>query len=92
MAHRKLLERLRDRVVHRSQIGKLKLDRAATRRALEEALRRLGDRYRVLARMGKAEVPAELAGEMDAVRSIEDKLHAQDREIAALEEEGAGRS
>ncbi len=46
----------------------------------------------LLARMGKAEVPAELAGEMDAVRSIEDKLHAQDREIAALEEEGAGRS
>jgi hypothetical protein len=87
LAHRKLLERLRDRVVHRSQLGKLKLDRAATRRAMEDALRHLGDRYRVLVRMGKAEVPAELEGEMEAVRSLEDKLHAKDREIAALEEE-----
>ena len=89
LAHRNVLERLRDRVVHRSQIGKLKLDRAATRRALEEALRHLGERYRVLVRMGKAAVPPELEGEMDAVRKLEDKLHAQDREITALEEEGA---
>ncbi len=88
---RRILERLRDRVIHRSQIGKLKLDRGATRRELDKALLHLGDRYRVLVRMGKAEVPAELEPEMDAVRSLEEKLQAQDREIAELESETPGR-
>jgi hypothetical protein len=84
-----LLELLRDRVVHRSQIGKRKLDRAATRRELDKALRDLGERYRELGRVGRVEVPGELSREMDEVRRLEAKLEAEDAEIAALEGEPA---
>ncbi len=83
----KLLERLRDRLVHRSLIGKRKLDRTATRRELDEALRQLGDRYRVLVRAGGVEVPGELAGIVQRVRILEERIEAQEREITALENE-----
>lgn len=88
----KLLEALRDRVVLRSQIGKRRLDRAATRRELDKALHDLGERYRTLARIGRAEVPGELATVMERVRSLEDELDAQDREIAKLKAERATRT
>jgi hypothetical protein len=81
------LETLRDRVVHRSQVGKRKLDRAATRRDLDKALRDLGERYRRLVKQGRTEVPGEIAYQMDEVRRIEERLEAQDREIAELEKE-----
>jgi hypothetical protein len=84
-----LLELLRDRVVHRSQIGKRKLDRAATRRDLDRALRVLGERYRELSRSGRFEVPVELSREMEEVRRLEARLEAEDAEIAALEGEPA---
>jgi hypothetical protein len=84
---RKILEKLRDRVVLRSQIGKRKLDRTATRRDLDDALRVLGERYRALVRSGRMEVPGELAQAMDAVRRLEEKLAVQEREIADLESE-----
>ncbi len=83
----KWLESLRDRVVHRSQIGKRKLDRTAARRELDHVSRELGERYRALVRIGRAEVPGELAVFMDAVRAVEEKLAALDKEIAALEDE-----
>ncbi len=83
----KLLEALRDRLVHRSQIGKRKLDRSATRRDLDDALRRLGERYRTMVRTGRAEAPAELALVMDAVARLEERLAKQEEEIAALERE-----
>ncbi len=83
----KLLETLRDRVVLRSQIGKRKLDRSAVRRELDDALRRLGERYRVLVKAGRAEVPGELALLDDAVARLEERLAEQDRDIAALEAE-----
>ena len=83
----KLLEKIRDRMVQRSLIGKRKLDRTATRRELDEALRELGERYRELARAGRQEVPAELAGPMQVVRSLEDRLASQEREIRLLESE-----
>jgi hypothetical protein len=83
----KLLEALRDRLVVRSLIGKRKLDRTATRRELDELLRQLGERYRSLVRAGRMEVPAELAGLVQSVRTLEEKLEAQDREIAALQHE-----
>ena len=82
-----LIERIRDRLVHRSLVGKRKLDRTATRRALDGALRDLGERYRELVRTGRIEVPAELAGAMQQVRWLEDRLDAYQREITALENE-----
>jgi hypothetical protein len=82
-----LIERIRDRLVHRSLVGKRKLDRTATRRALDGALRELGERYRELVRTGRMEVPAELAGPMQQVRWLEDRLDAHEREITALENE-----
>ncbi len=74
-------------MVLRSQIGKRKLDRTATRRDLDDALRVLGERYRALVRSGRAVVPGELAEAMDAVRRLEEKLAAQESEIADLESE-----
>lgn len=83
----KLIESLRDRVVHRSQIGKRKLDRTGTRRELDLALRELGERYRGLVKMGRTEVHADLAAVMEAVRRLEERLSEQEKEIAELESE-----
>jgi hypothetical protein len=83
----KWLEGLRDRVVHRSQIGKRKLDRTRARRELDHASRELGERFRALVKLGRAEVPGELAMFMEAVRAVEERLTVLDREIAALEDE-----
>lgn len=83
----RLLEKLRDRLVHRSLIGKRKLDRTAARRELDRLLRDLGERYGALVRAGRMEVPAELTTLVQAVRSLEERIEVQDREIAALESE-----
>ncbi|HSN14568.1 MAG TPA: hypothetical protein VLT61_08035 [Anaeromyxobacteraceae bacterium] len=83
----KFLEAVRDRLVHRSLIGKRKLDRSATRRALDGAMRVLGEKYRAMVRAGRGDVPAELAGAVEAVKTLEAKLERQDREIEALEKE-----
>lgn len=85
----KLLESLRDRLVHRSLIGKRKLDRTATRRSLDDALRLLGARYRALVRAGRTDVPGELAGAMQAVKDLEAKLESQEKDIHTLETEQA---
>lgn len=81
------MEALRDRVVHRSQIGKRKLDRTARRRELDEALHRLGEQFAALATAGRVEVPGELAVLMRSVQDLERMLEEQDREIAELERE-----
>lgn len=83
----KLLEAIRDRLVHRSLIGKRKLDRTATRRELDGALRDSGERYRALVRAGRMEVPAELAGLVQRVKGLEERLDAQEKDIEALERE-----
>ncbi len=83
----KLLESLRDRLVHQSRIGKRKLDRTATRRSLDAALRELGARYRAVVRAGRAEGPAEIEGAMQAVKDLEATLEAQETEIRTLERE-----
>ncbi len=83
----KIIEKVRDRLVQRSLVGKRKLDRTSTRRALDGALRDLGERYRELVRTGRMEVPAELAGAMQHVRWLEDRLDEHDKEILALERE-----
>lgn len=82
-----IIERIRDRLVQRSLVGKRKLDRTATRRALDAALRDLGERFRELVRTGRMEVPAELQGPMQHVRFLEDRLDEHQREISALENE-----
>lgn len=83
----KLLETLRDRLVQRSLIGKRKLDRTAARRQLDGALRDLGERYRALVRAGRMEVPGELAGLVQRVRNLEERIEEKEREISALEDE-----
>ncbi len=83
----KLLETLRDRVIHRSQLGRRKLDRVATRRRLDEALRELGRRYSLALEGGTVQVPAELMPAVEEVRSLEQQLAVQERDIADLEKE-----
>jgi len=80
----KLLEVIRDRVVHRSQVGKRKLDRSAARRRLDLALRDLGERYHALAQAGTVSIPSELAALVDEVRQHEERLAQHDAEIAEL--------
>ena len=83
----KLIEAIRDRLVHRSLIGKRKLDRGATRRQLDAVFRDLGERYRALVRAGRVNVPAELAALVERVRDLELRLESQERDIEALENE-----
>ena len=83
----KLIEAIRDRLVHRSLIGKRKLDRGATRRQLDAVLRDLGERYRALVRAGRMDVPAELAALVERVRDLELRLESQEKDIEALENE-----
>jgi hypothetical protein len=83
----KLLEMLRDRVIHRSQIGRRRLDRVATRRRLDEALLELGRRYRLQVEAGQVAVPEVLAPAVDAVRGLEQRLAEQEQDLAALEKE-----
>jgi hypothetical protein len=83
----KLLEMLRDRVIHRSQIGKRKLDRVATRRRLDEALLELGRRYSQALAGGRLAVPEELWPVVEEVRSLEHRLTEQEQELAELEKE-----
>jgi hypothetical protein len=86
----KLLEILRDRVIHRSQIGRRKLDRVATRRRLDEALRELGRRYWLALQGGMAQAPEELVPAVAEVRSLEQRLAEQEKDIADLEKEHPG--
>ena len=83
----KLLEMVRDRVVRRSQIGKRKLDRAATRRRLDEALRELGRRYRLALDAGQVPVPDDILPTVEEVKGLERRLAAQEKDIADLKEE-----
>jgi hypothetical protein len=83
----KLLEAIRDRLVHRSLIGKRKLDRTATRRELDALFRELGERWRGLVRSGRVEVPGELAALVERVKAVEARLEAQDKELEALQHE-----
>ncbi len=83
----KLLEALRDRLIHRSQIGRRKLDRVATRRRLDEALLELGRKYRLALNGGAVQVPEELTPVVAEVKRLEQVLEAQEKDIADLEKE-----
>ena len=82
------LESFRDRVVHRSQVGKRRLDATFTRRDLDQRQQELGARFAALVRQGTAAVPSELAALVQEIREMEDRLRNQMQDIAALESEG----
>ncbi len=81
------LEALRDRVVVRSQVGKRKLDAALTRRQLDRKLVDLGERFLHLVREGRLAVPKDVADLVSEAQELEEKLEAEQEDIAALESE-----
>ena len=83
------LEALRDRVVIRSQVSKRKLDVVFTRRQLDHKLAEVGERLLNLVRQGRLVVPKDrdVADLMSEARELEERLEAQNAEIAALESE-----
>jgi len=88
---KQLLERIRDRLIHRSQISKEKLDAAFLRRELDGKLRDLGEGYRYQVRysVGSAAVPDALSVVMAEVVELEEKLESKQQQIARLEKESA---
>jgi len=82
-----LFERLRDLVIHRSQISKRRLDRIVTRRSLDEALRELGRRYRLAVEGGGVPVPEELLPALEEARKLEKRLAEEEKDLADLERE-----
>ncbi len=82
------LESFRDRVVHRSQVGKRRLDATFTRRQLDDKLRELGACCARLLEQGTAAIPEELAAAIQEVRSLQDRLRSEMQDIAVLESEG----
>ncbi len=85
----KLLEKFRDRVIYRSQLGKRRLDAAFTRRELDQKWLELGERYSELARKGRVAVPADLAKLIDEIRRLEQRLAEQQQDVADLKQETA---
>jgi hypothetical protein len=83
------LETARDRVVHRSQVWKAKLDATSTRRQLDAKLVALGEKFLLLAREGRAAVPSELRDVFTEARDLEDRLQGQLDDVAALRSEVA---
>jgi hypothetical protein len=82
------LETFRDQVVHRSQVGKKRLDAGFTRRELDRKLLELGERFVALVGHGAGAVPGDLAALVQEVRKLQENLRSQLQEIAALEGEG----
>lgn len=85
----KFLMDLRDRVIHRSQLGKRKLDLAFTRRELDDKLRLLGERYRRLVREGRVEASPELLDLVAAAEALEERLVAGEDEVTRMSQEGS---
>ncbi len=81
------LEALRDRVVVRSQVGKRKLDAALTRRQLDRKLVDIGERFLHLVREGRLAVPKDVADLVGEAQELEERLEAEQEDIAALESE-----
>jgi Tfp pilus assembly protein PilN len=86
---KQLLERIRDRLIHRSQVSKEKLDAAFLRRELDGKLRDLGEGYRDQVRSGAQPVPDALSAVMAEVVELEEKLESKQQQIARLEKESA---
>ena len=80
---------LRDRVVHRSQVGKQKLDAALVRRELDGKLQELGERYVAAVREGRAAVPGELRGLLAEVERLVERVAVHHDQMRRLEDEAA---
>jgi hypothetical protein len=85
----RILIELRDRVVHRSQLGKQKLDAALARRELDRKLQELGEKYLAAVREGRATVPGELRGLLADVEALAGRLDVHHHQVRRLEEEAA---
>jgi hypothetical protein len=78
---------LRDRIVQRSQIGKEKIDVAFARRALDQRMLELGERYYSVVRSGGAAVPDDLRGVLAEIDELARKLEAMKEQVQRLENE-----
>ena len=87
MAVRGFLNELRDRIVHRSQMGKEKLDATFARRALDKIFMELGERYYEIASRGEVAVPEDLRDLMRKVDSLAKRVAAHREQLKRLEDE-----
>ncbi len=84
-----ILIELRDRVVHRSQLGKEKLDAARARRELDRKLQDVGEQYVAAVRGGRATAPGELRALLAEVEALAGRLEGHHHQMRRLEEEAA---
>ena len=84
-----LLDSVRDHVVHRSQLGKSKLDAVFARRELDRTWLELGERLSEMVRRGGMAVPVELRGLLSRARELEERLRDRETEVARLRRESA---
>jgi len=89
---RKILVELRDRIVHRSQVGKEKLDATFARRELDRRFIELGERYYELVREGRSGLAEELRDTMREVDALVQRLAAHREQLRRLEDEAATQS
>jgi len=89
---REFLFGLRDRIVHRSQVGKEKLDATFARRELDRRFLTLGERYYELVREGGAPPAEELREVIREVDGLVQRLAAHREHLRRLEEEAATQS
>jgi hypothetical protein len=80
---------VRDRIVHRSRLGKEKIDVAFARRALDQKMLDLGERYYALVRAGTATAPEELRGMLAEIDELARKLDGLKEQVQRLENEVA---
>jgi len=86
---REFLIEFRDRIVHRSQVGKEKLDAAFARRELDRRFLELGEGYYHLAQDGRTAVPEELRELVREVEALARRVEVHRDELKRLEDEAA---
>jgi predicted nucleic acid-binding Zn-ribbon protein len=89
VAIRPFLVALRDRIVQRSQIGKEKIEVAFARRALDQRMLELGERYYAQVRSGAVTVPDELRSVLAEIEELARKLDGMKEQVQRLENEVA---
>lgn len=89
MTIREFLFGLRDRIVHRSQVGKEKLDTAFARRELDRRLLDLGERYHQMVQEGRAGVPDDLRALVNEVEALARRVAIHHEQLRRLEDEAA---
>jgi len=82
------LDRIRDAVVRSSQIGKLKLDATLLRRERDRLIQQLGESALNLIMTTRLSVPEELAPLVKQIQTLESRIEADSRQMAAILKEG----